>query len=111
VHFAVRRRARRHGLPQRRPLLPLQEPGTAAPGPGHERPVDRQPVHRAGVVRPVLQAGRVLRHQAKNDEQAAPQDTALLQEVPARQVTPRRRWLRKELVARTTYPFFPLSSS
>jgi len=106
VHFAVRRRTRRHGLPQGRPLLPLQEPGTAAPGPGYERQVDRQPVHRAGTVRPVLQAGRVLHHQAEDDEQAASQDTAILQEVPARLVIPRRRRRRhEELVARSTYQF------
>jgi len=84
VHFAVRQRARGHGLPNRRPVLPLQEPGPVAPGPGHERPVDRQPIHRASHVRPVLQAGRVLRHQAENDEPVAAQDTAILQEVPAR---------------------------
>jgi len=72
----------------RRPVLPLQEPGTAAPRPGHERPVDRQPILRAGLVRGVLQAVRVLHHQAEDDEQAAPQDTAVLQKVPSRVVPP-----------------------
>lgn len=84
VHFAVRQRPGGHALSNRRPVLPLQEPEPAAPGPGHERPVDRQPIHRTGHVRTVLQASRVLHHQAENDEQTATQDTAVLQEVLAR---------------------------
>lgn len=84
VHFAVRQRSGGHALSNRRPVLPLQEPKPAAPGPGHERPVDRQPVHRTCHLRAVLQAGRVLHHQAENDEQTATQDTAVLQEVLAR---------------------------
>lgn len=70
-----------------RGVLPLQEPHAAAPGSGHERTVHHQPVHRARHVRSVLPAGRVLHHQVEDDEQTAPEVTAVLQEVPARIVT------------------------
>lgn len=68
-------------------VLPLQEPHPAAPGPGHERTVHHQPVHRARHVRPVLPAGGVLHHQVEDDEQTTPEVTAVLQEIPAEIVT------------------------
>lgn len=86
-HVAVRLRARRHGVRRGR-VLPLPRPGAAAQGPGHERPVHRQPVRRAGRVRRGLPAGRVLRDQVAHDEQTVAQDTAVLQEAPARMSGP-----------------------
>lgn len=84
IHVTIRRQPRRPGVQRGGPVLPLQEPGTAAPRPGHERPVDHQPVYRAHRVWRVLPGGRVLRHQAEDDEQTAQEVTAVLQEVPAR---------------------------
>lgn len=91
IHVAVRPRPGGHALHQGRHVLPLQEPEPVAPGPGHERPVGRQPVRRAGRVRRVLQGGRVLHDQAEDDEPTAEEDTAVFQEVPARIARPARR--------------------
>lgn len=84
VRVAVRQRARRHELRDRRHVLSLQEPQTVAARPGHGKLHHRQSVRRAGRVRAVLPHSRLLRHQAAHDEQTAQEDTALLQEVPAR---------------------------
>lgn len=90
---AVRQRPGPDGVQHGRPVLPLQGPQPVAPGPGHERPVHGQPVHRAGRVRRVLPLGRILHHQDAHVRQPAAQDTAVLQEVPAARINRPRRFI------------------